>query len=157
MKEEWIKSLGNLTYGIYVLTSAFENKINGMIASWVAQVSYDPLLIMVGVHKNRYSHRLIEGGGSFALHSLSKNQGDFLKRFKGPDPEAKFRTLDWKPGQTGCPVLKDCLSCLECKVVIQYDPGNHTLFIGEVVTVHFHSDEPPLTTHDYSGIYLGAK
>ena len=157
MKEEWIQSLGNLTYGIYVLTSAFEDKINGMIASWVTQVSFEPLLIMAAVHTNRYSHQLVENSGHFALHSLAEHQKEFLRQFKGPDPSAKFESLDWKPGRTGCPVLEDCTSCLECKVVDRYKPGNHTLFIGEVVDIHFHSDEPPLTTYDYGGIYLGEK
>ena len=31
-----------MTYGIYVLTCRHEETINGMIASWVTQVSYDP-------------------------------------------------------------------------------------------------------------------
>lgn len=157
MKAEWIRALGNLTHGIYVLTSAYEGKINGMIASWVSQISYEPLLITVAVHPNRYSHQLIEGSARFGLNSLAKEKKDFLNRFKGPEPDAKFAGLDWKPGKTGCPILKDCTSCLECVVVDQINPGNHTIFIGEVAHVHFYSDAPSLTTHDYSGIYLGNK
>ena len=37
MKNEWIQALGNMTYGIYVLTSFYKEEINGMIASWVAR------------------------------------------------------------------------------------------------------------------------
>jgi flavin reductase (DIM6/NTAB) family NADH-FMN oxidoreductase RutF len=55
-----------MTYGIYVLTSFYKEEINGMIASWVSQVSYDPLLIMAAVHTHRYSHHLIEKAGAFA-------------------------------------------------------------------------------------------
>ena len=29
MKKEWIASFGQMTYGIYVLTTAFDNIING--------------------------------------------------------------------------------------------------------------------------------
>ena len=50
MKEDWVQALGKMTYGIYVLTTCDEDEVNGMIASWVSQVSYDPLLIMVAVH-----------------------------------------------------------------------------------------------------------
>ena len=56
MKEEYLKLLGKMTYGIYVLTSAADQVVNGMIASWVSQVSYDPLLLMVAIHPNRYTH-----------------------------------------------------------------------------------------------------
>ena len=72
MKDEWIRALGTMTYGIYVLTSHHKEEINGMIASWVSQVSYDPLLIMVALHTNRYSHQLIEKSGCFALHVVAR-------------------------------------------------------------------------------------
>ena len=155
MKEEWIKALGNMTFGIYVLTSAYEDKINAMIASWVTPVSYEPLLVVTAIHPNRYSHQLVEGSGCFALHSLPADRKDFLQRFKGPDPGAKFDALDWERRKTGCPVLRDSNSCLECTVMDRCSPGNHTLFIGKVVDVHNFADGAPLTTHDYSGIYLG--
>ena len=35
MKEDIVKNMAHLTYGIYVLTTRFEETINGMIASWV--------------------------------------------------------------------------------------------------------------------------
>jgi flavin reductase (DIM6/NTAB) family NADH-FMN oxidoreductase RutF len=59
MEKEWLAAFGKMSYGIYVLTTAFEGRINGMIASWVSQISYDPPLIMVAVHPNRFSHGLI--------------------------------------------------------------------------------------------------
>jgi flavin reductase (DIM6/NTAB) family NADH-FMN oxidoreductase RutF len=93
LTEQSITALGNLTYGIYVLTSVHEDKKNGMIASWVSQLSYDPLLIGVAVHHNRYSHGLIENSGVFAIHSLAEGQKGFLKRFKGSDSDLKFDGL----------------------------------------------------------------
>ena len=103
MQDEWIEALGHMTYGIYVLTSFYKETINGMIASWVSQVSYDPLLIMVAVHPNRYSHHLIDNSGCFALHVLAADQSNLLGRFKGPDPAVKFSAIQWQPGRTGCP------------------------------------------------------
>jgi len=73
MDERWLHALRNMTYGIYVLTTAHEEKINGMIASWVSQVSYDPPLIMVAVHPNRYSNGMIRESGAFVLHILSES------------------------------------------------------------------------------------
>ena len=79
MKDDWIRALGAMPYGIYVLTSFHKKEINGMIASWVSQISYDPLLIMVAVHTDRYSHQLIDQNGYLALHVLARDQADFLK------------------------------------------------------------------------------
>jgi flavin reductase (DIM6/NTAB) family NADH-FMN oxidoreductase RutF len=155
MDERWMSTFGAMTYGIYVLTTFHEQSINGMIASWVSQVSYDPPLVMVAVHPNRYSHQLIGDSGCFALHILLRNQKDLLNRFKGIDPEAKFRSLQWSKGTTGCPILQDCLGYLECIVRDTHSPGNHTLFIGEVVDGQIFSHEDPLCTLDYEGIYTG--
>jgi flavin reductase (DIM6/NTAB) family NADH-FMN oxidoreductase RutF len=144
-----------MTYGIYVLTSFHEEEINGMIASWVCQVSYDPLLMMVAVHPNRYSHGLISKSGCFALHVLAADQSNLLGRFKGPDPKAKFSSIKWQRGQTGCPVLKECIAYFECEVTSEQTPGNHTLFLGEVIAARTLKGKKALTTLDYDGMYLG--
>jgi flavin reductase (DIM6/NTAB) family NADH-FMN oxidoreductase RutF len=155
MEETLIANMRQMTYGIYVLTTRHKSTINGMIASWVSQVSFDPALLMVAVHPNRYSHGLISQSGHFALHSLAREQKDLLLRFKGPDPVAKFSTLAWHDGVSGCPILDDCIGCLECRVIQTLAPGNHTLFIGEVVNAEFNGEKAPLSTLDYEGCYLG--
>jgi flavin reductase (DIM6/NTAB) family NADH-FMN oxidoreductase RutF len=155
MKDEWIKALGTMTYGIYCLTTFYKDEINGMIASWVSQVSYDPLLILVAVHQNRYSHHLIEQSGCFALHVLTRDQTDFLRRFKGSGSKEKFTGIQWRRGITDCPVLNDCLAYFECMVKAEYTPGNHTLVIGEVIAAQVVTPGEPLSTLDYDGVYLG--
>ena len=155
MKDEWIQALKSMTYGIYVLTSFYEEEINGMIASWVSQVSYDPLLIMVAVHPNRYSHNLIAKSGCFALHVLAADQSNLLGRFKGPDPKAKFSSIQWQRGRTGCPILSDSMAYFECRVTAEYTPGNHTLFLGEVLAARVIGNGSVLSSRDYDGVYLG--
>lgn len=155
MKAEWADALGKMNYGIYVLTSGHQEQINGMIASWVSQVSYEPPLIAVAVHTHRYSHQLIEKCGSFALHVLARSRKNFLSRFKGKDPRAKFSALNWRAGKTGCPILSECLAYLECELRTRYRPGDHTCFIGEVVDAAVLAEGSPLTTADYEGVYLG--
>jgi flavin reductase (DIM6/NTAB) family NADH-FMN oxidoreductase RutF len=155
MKTEWLQALGTMTYGVYVLTTVSDDRINGMVASWVSQVSYEPPLIAVAVHPNRFSHRLIEEGGLFTLHILGKDQKKLAARFMGSDPDLKFAGIDWQPGQTGCPVLKACAAYFECRLTTHIQPGNHTVFIGEVVAAQKLADVGPLTTLDYRGQYIG--
>jgi len=155
MDEELPKYLASMTYGIYVLTTRHGDTINGMIASWVSQVSYDPPLIMVAVHPNRYSHDLLQKSGHFALHILAREQKDLLARFKGPNPGSKFDALAWRDGVTGCPVLADCIGSVECRIRQTLKPGNHTLFVGQVVYAVFNGAKRPLCTLDYEGCYSG--
>jgi flavin reductase (DIM6/NTAB) family NADH-FMN oxidoreductase RutF len=155
MQKDWIEALGRMTYGIYVLTSCYKEEVNGMIASWVSQISHDPLMVMAAVHPNRYSHQLIENSGCFALHVIDHHQADLLGRFKGPNPKAKFSSIQWERGRTGCPILSECMAYLECRVKTSYAPGNHTLFLGEVVDGRSYTIGTPFTTLDYKGVYLG--
>ena len=157
MNAELQTNMAHMTYGIYVLTTRHKDTVNGMIASWVSQVSYDPPLIMVAVHPNRYSHDLLMKSGYFALHILARAQKDLLARFKSPDPESKFSSIAWCDGETGCPILEDCIGSLECRIRQTLVPGNHTLFIGEVVNTRFNGDNTPLCTLDYEGCYIGKK
>jgi flavin reductase (DIM6/NTAB) family NADH-FMN oxidoreductase RutF len=155
MEKEWLCAFGKMTYGIYVLTTASEGTINGMIASWVSQISYDPPLISIAVHPNRYSHQLIKQSNCFALHIVAKDRSDLLKRFKGPDPLAKFSDIEWTRGKTGSPIIKDCIAWFECEVVSRLDPGNHTVFFGKVVDAKMVSENSVMSTADYDGTYTG--
>lgn len=155
MNDDLVKNMAHMTYGIYVLTTRFEETINGMIASWVSQVSFDPPLIMAAIHPNRHSHGLLEKSGHFVLHILDREQSDMLTRFKGPDPGVKFAAINWNEGVTGSPTLADCIGYLECRIVHSLAPGNHTLFVGEVVDAVFNADKVPLSTLDYDGCYTG--
>ena len=155
MEKDLVQNLMHMTYGIYVLTTRFQDTINGMIASWVSQVSYDPPMILAAIHPNRYSHELLQKSGHFVLHSIARDQKELLSRFKGPDPLKKFSSLNWSEGVAGCPVLEECIGFMECRIAQQLTPGNHTLFIGEVVHAGFNAVQTPLCTLDYEGCYLG--
>jgi len=155
MKKEWLEALGRMTYGIYVLTTRVDDIINGMIASWVTQVSHEPPLVMAAIHPNRYPHGLVEKSRAFALHIIDPEQKEMLNIFKGPNPEKKFSNMPWEPGRTGAPILKDCLAWLELTVKEYHTPGNHTLFIGEIIDGGARSSGTPLCTLDYEGMYIG--
>ena len=155
MKDALLKNMAHMTYWIYVLTTQFEDTINGMIASWVSQISYDPPLFMVAVHPNRYSHELLAQSGHFALHILAREQKDLLAHFKGPVAAEKFASIAWNYGVTGCPILTDCIGFMECRITQSLAPGNHTVFVGEVVNAVFSTEKTPLCTLDYEGCYLG--
>jgi flavin reductase (DIM6/NTAB) family NADH-FMN oxidoreductase RutF len=155
MEKTWLETCNYLTSGIYLLTSRHNDEMNGMIASWVSQVSYDHPLIMVAIHQNRSSHRLISRSGRFAVHILGARQGEFLSRFKGPDPQAKFKDVEWTSGLTGCPILRECLGYLECLTTESYKPGNHTLFVGKVIDAKILSPGEPMISRDLDHVYLG--
>ena len=64
-----------LVHGVYVVTTRVGEKINGMTAAWVSQVSLKPLLVMVSIAPPRYTHTLIKESGIFAINVLDPRPG----------------------------------------------------------------------------------
>lgn len=129
------RALNDFCYGVYVLTTRRGQEVNGLTASWVSQVSFDPPLIMVAIEKNRYTHQMIQESGVFALCVLREDQEELAKHFIIPHWKLgnKFEGIPYHLGQTGSPIINEASAFVECRVVASYSPGDHTLFIGEVL------------------------
>ena len=150
------RALKKLTTGIYIVTTREESQINGMVASWVSQVSFSPPLVMVAVKKERYSHQMIAKAKVFALNILSTEQKKEVPNFKGThEPEAKFFNTPYETRKTGAPIIKDSIAYLDCVLTDQFTPGDHTLFIGEVIEGNILKDGEPLSSHELEHIYGG--
>jgi flavin reductase (DIM6/NTAB) family NADH-FMN oxidoreductase RutF len=155
ISEEWLSALSLITNGIYILTTSYKNTVNGMIASWVTQVSFSPVLILVAIHPNRYTHELISKSKCFTLNIISVNHKELVSTFKIKDIQKRFSGIRWRPGKNGSPVLEDAIAYLECNLKEVYTPGNHTLFIGELLEAGVKSIDRPLSTIDYGKVYIG--
>lgn len=65
------KSLFKLGYGLYVLTSNYDNKDNGCIINTVMQVSDKPVRIAVSVNKSNFTHDMILNSMVFNVSILT--------------------------------------------------------------------------------------
>jgi flavin reductase (DIM6/NTAB) family NADH-FMN oxidoreductase RutF len=140
-------AFAGLVHGVYIVTTRFEELVNGMTAAWVSQVSLNPLLIMVSVAPARYSHRLIRDSGILAINVLDPGQVDLAKRFgyKSGRKVDKFAGLDWISAATGAPILPQAYAYFDLKLVETFNAGDHTLFLGEVVEAKIlHPQAQPL-------------
>jgi flavin reductase (DIM6/NTAB) family NADH-FMN oxidoreductase RutF len=108
---------------------------NGMTASWVTQVSMEPVLIGVGIDKSAVTHRLIAEGGSFTVNLWSPEDTRVFVKFSKPATKdgMKLNERPIREGKTGAPIFEEAISWLECEVRHRMDLGTHTFFVGEVV------------------------
>ena len=136
-----------LVQGVYVVTTRAGDKINGMTAAWVSQVSLKPLLVMVSIAPPRYTHTLIKESGVFAINVLTSDQVELAKRFgyKSGRKIDKLAGLDCLTAARGVPVLPQAYAYLDLKLVHTFAAGDHTLFVGEVVEAKIlHPESHPL-------------
>ncbi len=62
--------LGKLPSGCSILTAGHEGRSTGMLASWIQQGSFEPLLLTVAVKHGRPLVELVEGSGRFIVNIL---------------------------------------------------------------------------------------
>ncbi|KAF0122320.1 MAG: NAD(P)H-flavin oxidoreductase [bacterium] len=156
-KPNTIKALEKMTYGLYILTAKMGKEINGMIASWVSQVSFNPPLVMAVIRRNRYSHKMVKESGVFALNVLGKDNSGLVSKFKAPTPEEKFKGIRWETKTTGAPIISETVAYMDCNLVNSIDTGDHTIFIGEIVDADTLKDGIPMTSLDYGKVYIGKR
>ncbi|MBF0317608.1 MAG: flavin reductase family protein [Nitrospirae bacterium] len=121
--------------GCYVITVKGKDAINGMTASWVSQVGFEPKMLMVSIAPERYTNELIRESGYFAVNVLSEEQIDIAKHygFKSGRDADKFAGVGYFNAPNGSPVLNSAMAYFECKTDNIFKAGDHELFVGEVV------------------------
>ena len=118
-----------------------EGRNNALVVGFTANVSLDPVMVMVGIVPTRYSHYMVKETGSFVINLPKKNfkkEYDYLGSRSGRN-EDKFAALNlkWQDATyVNAPILTDCPVSIECSVVESTQPGSHELFIGKVEAVH---------------------
>ena len=139
-------ALSRWASGVTVVTSEQDGQPVGITASSFSSVSLEPPLILICVDKKLYTHGVIEQRGAFTVNLLSTEQVEWGLRFAGmiPELEDRFEGLAVKTVSTGCPVLVDALSWVDCSLHAAYDGGDHTIFVGQVEASAVKEGEPLL-------------
>lgn len=153
------KAFFKLSYGLYIVTSAFEDQHSGQIANAVTQVTAEPPMLAVCINKQNYTYELIQKSKLIGMSVLTKDTPmEFIGKFgfkSGRDID-KFEGVQYKKGETGVPVVLDnSASYFEIKVENQIDVFTHTIFIGRIVNARMIKDDEEITYKYYQEIKHG--
>lgn len=136
-KEELRAVLGRFATGVTVI-SAGRAAPRGMTANSFTSVSLEPPLILVCVNRRAAVHQAVTDSGSFTVSVLSASQEHVARYFADhgrPRGEDEFAGVGWWPApRTGTPVLRGAVGWLECEVVSTHTGGDHSIFIGSVIS-----------------------
>lgn len=147
-------ALFKIGYGLYTLTANDGNKDNGCIINTVMQVTSSPLVIVIGVNKQNYTHDMIMKTRKFNVSVLTtKSQFSIFKNFgfqsgKNVDKFANFKQVE-RTENGILYITENTNAYLSGKVLETIDFGTHTLFKAEVVDAKTLSDEETLTYSYY--------
>lgn len=143
----------NLSYGVFVLGTAAEGKINACITNTCFQAAVNPVRLAISCINQNLTCEMIKKSGVFSLSVLSRDcTFSTIERFgyqSGRNAD-KFAEIEYKTDANGCPYITDQVCAVfECKVVSVQDLGSHSLFIAEVMDARTVGDKKPLTYAEY--------
>jgi len=154
-----LKALYNLSYGLYVVASQKEGKLNAQIANTVIQVTSEPPTVAVCINKQNLTHEFITQSKAFTASMLSQDTPlSFIGHFgfKSGREIDKLKDINYKLGESKAPIVLDhSLAYLEARVINQVDVGTHTIFIGELVGADVLKEGEPMTYAYYRQVKRG--
>lgn len=154
-----LKALRNISYGVYIISSKKEDRINGQIANTVFQTTSEPPTIAVCINKKNLTHEFIAESNVFSVSVLGQETDmKFIGRFgfKSGRDEDKFRGVNYKIGVAGSPIImENTIAFMEAEVVTEMDVGTHALFVGKVVEAGNIKKAKPLTYDYYHQVKKG--
>ena len=140
--EEFRRACGRFATGVAIAAVMDEDGTPyGLTLNSFTSVSLCPPLILICL---AHTIRMIEPFRRckyFGITVLAEDQRPLSDRFARPS-EDRFEGQDWIRGQTGAPVLPGALAVIECALRDRLTAGDHDIFVGEVVSAHWHHGEP---------------
>jgi len=117
----------------------------GLTVGSLASLSLRPPLVGVAIALEAAMHELLRETGTFGVSLLAGDQEAVAQHFaRGVPPIALWHGIEWRPGSTGAPLLDGAVGWLECRVAAEHPAGDHTLFLGEVVSAERGAPGPGL-------------
>jgi flavin reductase (DIM6/NTAB) family NADH-FMN oxidoreductase RutF len=151
LQSEKAKAVGHIPSGLFIVAvkDPSGETIDGYLASWVQQVSFNPLIIALAVKPGRPAYELIMAGHPFAINIVGEHEKSFLKHFwRGYDPANNpFNELPHQLGQEGGVLLTQAKSAVECVKLETVKPGDHEIVLAEVRASHIFNEEAKPMVH----------
>jgi len=132
------RAMGRFASGVTVLTTRTRDLDHAMTASALTSVSLEPLLLLVCVEREARFHDAVVDAGIWGISVLSSHDrpdADWLAT-RGRPLHGQLDRIAHHPGeQTGVALLDGALSTFECRTAAVYPAGDHSIVVGEVVSV----------------------
>lgn len=146
---------------VMIVSRDCEDVPNVMPAGWAMICSGSPPYVAVAIAYERYTYKCIHETGEFVFAWAGEGQEQLVNQ-TGTTSGADIHKFDEyniacsEPSETSVPLLDGAAANLECRLVHEYEAGDHAIFVGEIVAAHL-PDEPIHKIDNFSGRYAVAR
>lgn len=133
--DDFRRALAQFGSGVTAVTTRDgSGRALGLTVTAFSSVSLDPPLVLVCVDEHSETHVGFRESGTFGVSILAEEQENVSRRFAWGGA-AKFEDTELVAGSTGVPLVAGALAHLECRVVGAHRAGDHTIYVGEIVSL----------------------
>jgi flavin reductase (DIM6/NTAB) family NADH-FMN oxidoreductase RutF len=143
------EAVGHIPSGLFIITSFDGEQKTGYLASWVQQVSFNPMLVAFTIKPERPGYGHIVSGKPFAINIVGDHEANYLKHFwSGFNPEkSSFDEIAHEVSEKGSVILTQAKSSIECVFSSKGTPGDHEVIFAEVINSYHHNAEAKPKVH----------
>lgn len=128
-----------LTLGpVVLLTARYKGQVNVMSLAWVSPASLQPPLITMAIHPSTHTHDMLRRSEECVLNIPGRPLAEHVVTCGTVSGESADKIamtgLALESGhRVEVPWIDRCLAHLECAVVDAFSPGDHTLYVAEIM------------------------
>ena len=121
---------------VSVVTVTAQGQSAGLSVDSLVSLSLEPPLVGVALGRHAALHELLREAGAFAVSVLGSGQEHLAQHFaRGVPPIGLWTGIETQEGAVGAPLIEGALAWIECRLAFEHPAGDHTLFVGDVVSV----------------------
>jgi flavin reductase (DIM6/NTAB) family NADH-FMN oxidoreductase RutF len=136
------RALGQFATGVTIVSArGRDGRRIGLAVNSFSSVSLDPPLVLWSLSKHSPSYADFANATHFAVNVLAADQHHLSRKFSTPVPD-RFAGVDCTDGPAGCPLLNGTTAHFVCRLVREFDGGDHVIFLGEVEDYKWREGEP---------------
>lgn len=120
--------------GVSVVVAETGGRRHGLTVSTLSSLSLEPRLVGISIAKQASLHELLRDAGEWAASLLSGEQEELAKHFaRSVPPIALWEGIELREDDPR--LLADAAGWVIARTVDQFDVGDHTFFVGEIVSL----------------------
>ena len=145
-KGNFKKTLSTFTTGITVVATNHNSILYGKTINSFSSLSLSPPLVLFSLDNKSSKLNIFKDSKTVSINILSKNQELISNNFAKKNPS--WNKIEYDILKNENPIIKNCVSNLDCKIIDKIKKGDHIIFICKVLQVLNNTKLKPLVYYN---------
>ena len=141
-KDNFKKTLSAFATGITVVATKYNSILYGKTINSFSSLSLSPPLILFSLDNKSSKLNIYKKSETITINILSKKQQLISNNFAKKNPD--WEDIEYDSLKNGNPIIKNCVSNLDCKIIDKRKKGDHIIVICKVSQVMNNDKLKPL-------------